>query len=154
VISPSARWETKRWPVEHFSSLTGRLSDRFIITGTEKDRAIAQHIKESSPDNVTDLCGRTDLKGLAALIAGAKAVVSNDSGPMHIAAALRVPLVALFGPTDPDKTGPYGWSYNKELTVIRAPAECGPCFRKNCRDPFCMSDIGVEMVLNELKKYL
>ena len=86
--------------------------------------------------------------------AKAKAVISNDSGPMHIAAALGVPVVALFGPTDPEKTGPYGWKKNKNLKVIRTSVPCSPCFKKKCKDPVCMSGITVEKVLEEIREYL
>jgi ADP-heptose:LPS heptosyltransferase len=101
-----------------------------------------------------ELAGKTNLKELVALIAGAKAVVSNDSGPMHIAAALDKPVVALFGPTDPVKTGPYGWQKNKNLKVLTSGASCSPCFRKKCKKFTCMNMINVETVFNALKEYL
>ena len=115
---------------------------------------MARKITNKSPDNTINLCGRTGLKELVALTEGAKVVVSGDSGPMHIAAALGKPVVALFGPTDALKTGPYGWQENKNLTVISTNVSCRPCFRKRCRDPICMSGITVEMVLDNLDKYI
>jgi ADP-heptose:LPS heptosyltransferase len=73
---------------------------------------------------------------------------------MHIGAALGTPVVALFGPTDPEKTGPYGWKRDKNLKVLRAPVPCAPCFKKKCKEPLCMSKISVETVLEALKEYL
>ena len=154
VIVPSARWQTKRWPVEYFGMLISRLSIPCVITGSSADEKIAQEVTTVSKGKGINLCGRTGLKELAALISGSKAVISNDSGPMHIGAALGIPVIALFGPTDPFKTGPYGWQTNKNLKVIRASASCSPCFKKKCKDPVCMSKISVETVLEEIRKYL
>lgn len=154
VLVPSARWPSKRWPPEHFASLLKKLKVPSVITGSAEDRPAAMKIIEGSQGNTLNLCGSTDLKELTALIAGAKVVVSNDSGPMHIAAALGIPTIALFGPTDPERTGPYGWKEKENISVITAPVPCGPCFRKRCRDPFCMKDITVETVLRELERHL
>ncbi len=155
VIAPSARWPTKRWSYANFASLIKKISVPCVITGTKGDREIAKMIRGSSPPNkIIDLCGKTDLKELTALIAGAKAVVSNDSGPMHIAAALDRPVIAIFGPTDPVKTGPYGWQKNKKLTVIRAGVPCSPCRKKKCSDLICMNNISVEAVYEALKEHL
>jgi heptosyltransferase-1 len=162
VIAPSARWATKRWPAGNFSSLIERIPLPCMIAGSKGDSEIAQEIirgirnTEQGTQTATavNLCGRTSLKELVALIAGAKAVVSNDSGPMHIAAALNKPLVALFGPTDPAKTGPYGWQKNKNMKVIRTSAPCSPCRKKRCGESDCMKDISVDAVFNALKEYL
>ncbi|MBI5026995.1 MAG: lipopolysaccharide heptosyltransferase I [Nitrospirae bacterium] len=156
VIVPSARWQTKRWPAEYFGALIAGLPIPSVITGGNADKEIAQKVVDSSKGNGIDLSGRTNLKELIALIAGAKAVVSNDSGPMHIAAALNIPVVALFGPTDPEKTGPYGWNRPGAygLTVLRSSLNCSPCFKKTCKEPICMSAIPVKTVFEELRKYL
>jgi len=162
IIVPSARWYTKRWPPEYFASLISKLSIPCIITGAKVDEEIARKIikieatghGQQVTENILNLCGKTDLKELVALIAGAKAVVSNDSGPMHIGAALGVPVIALFGPTDPLKTGPYGWQKNRNLKVLRANVSCSPCFKKKCKEPICMSNINVETVFEALREYL
>ena len=154
LIIPSARWRTKIWPAENFASLIKRLPVTSVITGSPDDKDIARKITDKSPNNTIDICGRTGLKELVALIEGAKVVVSGDSGPIHIAAALGKPVIALFGPTDASKTGPYGWQENKDLTVISSNVSCSPCFRKRCRDPICMSGITVETVLEELNRYI
>ncbi|MBI4680917.1 MAG: glycosyltransferase family 9 protein [Nitrospirae bacterium] len=132
VIIPSARWETKRWSPENFGTLISKLSVPCIVTGSRADEQIVKEVMRFSNGKGTNFCGKTDLKELTALIAGAKAVVSNDSGPMHIAAALGAPVIALFGPTD----------------------SCSPCFKKKCKDPLCMRGISVDTVLEEIKEYL
>ncbi len=160
VIVPSARWETKKWPPEYFGMLISKLSIPCVITGSNSDKLNVQRVLASSRGKGINLCGKTNLKELTALIAGAKAVVSNDSGPVHIGAALGVPVVALFGPTDPVKTGPYGWSgvrserKNKHLTVVKTLLPCSPCFKKKCKEPLCMSRISVERVLEEVQVFL
>ena len=154
VIVPSARWASKRWPAEKFAGLIKKISLPCIIAGAKGDRKISGKIKAGNEDRVIDLCGKTGLKELVALLAGAKAVVSNDSGPLHIAAALDRPVVAVFGPTDPAKTGPYGWQTNKKLAVLRTPVPCGPCRNRNCDNLICMDKISVNMVMKALKEYL
>ncbi|MBI4843335.1 MAG: lipopolysaccharide heptosyltransferase I [Nitrospirae bacterium] len=154
LIAPSARWQSKRWPAEYFASLIAKINMPVVVTGTASDKDIIQGIKDESPGKIIDLCGKTGLKELMASISGAKAVVSNDSGPMHIASALKRPVIAIFGPTDYEKTGPYGWQKNKDLHIIRAAVPCSPCFKKKCKDMGCMRKITVETVYAALKKYL
>jgi lipopolysaccharide heptosyltransferase I len=153
LLIPASRWKTKNWPEQHFASLINKLNMTCVLTGGKGDRAIIDRIKAASTSAI-DLCGKTDLQQLTALIAGAKAVVSSDSGPMHIAAALDVPLVALFGPTNPVKTGPYGWQTGNNMKVITSNAPCQPCFKRECSNPFCMKDISVDTVYDALKDLL
>lgn len=156
VLIPSARWNTKRWPAENFAALVSDIQTPAVIAGSTADKKIAQKIIDLSSGNaIIDLCGMTDLKELTALIAGAKAIVTNDSGPMHIAAALEKPTIAIFGPTDPVKTGPYGWQENRNLKVIRAAVHCSPCRRKKgCKEFICMSRINVGEVYEALQEYI
>jgi heptosyltransferase-1 len=161
VIFPSSRWITKRWPAENFADLISKTPLPCVISGSRDDRQIARTIKDaldskyaglSQSSKTLDLCGKTDLSELVSLIAAAKTIVTNDSGPMHIAAALNKHTVALFGPTDPAKTGPYGWQKNKNLKVIRADVPCSPCRKKkNCSEFICMDQISVSQVLELLK---
>jgi ADP-heptose:LPS heptosyltransferase len=85
------------------------------------------------------------------LIRKAAFAVTNDSGPMHIAAALSVPVFAVFGPTDPALTGPYGAGFRK---VIREPVSCSPCRKKSCRRHECIGRITEEAVLGEISAFL
>ncbi len=159
VIVPSARWETKKWPPEKFGALISKLPIPCIITGGGADERTVKQAMAFSNNKGINLCGKTNLKELVALIAGAKAVLSNDSGPMHIASALGIPVIAIFGPTDPRKTGPYGWpeiteQKRKNFKVIKNPMKCSPCFKRTCKEPLCMSGISVETILKEIKEFL
>ena len=100
------------------------------------------------------MCGKTKLPDLAALVARAGLCVTNDSGPMHLAAALGTPLVAIFGPTDPVWVGPYG----KPESVVRVGLECSPCYLRKLRecpyDHACMRQVSAEMVIERAKQVL
>jgi ADP-heptose:LPS heptosyltransferase len=90
-----------------------------------------------------NLAGRTSLRQLVALIERAKVVIGNDSGPTHIAAALGKPLVAIFGPTNPVRTGPY----RRDDAVLRIDIPCSPCYSRRCSHQSCLQWLGVEAVL-------
>ncbi len=154
VIVPSARWISKRWPAEYFASLITKLPIPCVISGNKEDIEILQNTTNLSIGKIIDLCGKTDLKELTALLAGAKVVVTNDTGPMHIAAALDVPVVAIFGPTDPVKTGPYRWQTNRKLKVLKADVSCSPCRNRKCEELICLTRINVDKVFKALKEYL
>jgi heptosyltransferase I len=143
VIVPGARWETKRWLPEQFGKLASLLPLNSIIVGSKSDMQIADKIVALSDNKALSLAGETNLQELIAIVKGAKFMISNDSGPMHIAAALGVPVYAIFGPTDPLRTGPYG----KGHTIIRGDASCAPCFKRKCDDMTCMKNISAEKVL-------
>jgi len=148
VIVPGARWVSKRWPTNNFGKLASLLHFRSIIVGSKDDVNIANEIVARSQGKSVSFAGKTDLKELIAVIKGSKFLVTNDSGPMHIAAALGVPVFAIFGPTDPARTGPYG----KGHTIIREPVACAPCFKKTCGDTKCMEDLSVEKVLDVIMR--
>ncbi len=150
VIVPGARWKTKRWAPERFGELSRRLPLQAIIVGSKSDGEIANVIVSLSGGNAISLAGKTDLKDLIEIMRGAKFIISNDSGPMHIAAALGVPVFAVFGPTDPLRTGPYG----KGHTIIKEDISCAPCFRRTCDDMKCMNDLSLERVFEVIKSRL
>jgi lipopolysaccharide heptosyltransferase I len=144
VLVPGARWKTKRWPAEKFGRLASLLRVKSVIIGSEGDKAIADEIVSLSNGKAVSLVGKTELKDLINIIGRARFAVSNDSGPMHIAAALGIPVFAIFGPTDPARTGPYG----KGHTIIRSDTtSCAPCFRRSCDDVTCMENISADEVL-------
>lgn len=126
VIVPGARWNTKRWAPENFGKLVSRMPLKPVIVGSKNDMSIADEVVSLSKGKAISLAGKTDLKELINVMRGAKFVVSNDSGPMHIAAALGIPVFAIFGPTDPKRTGPYG----KGHTIIKEDVACAPCFKR------------------------
>ncbi|MEW6162422.1 MAG: lipopolysaccharide heptosyltransferase I [Nitrospirota bacterium] len=150
VMVPGARWKTKRWPPEKFGELSSLLPLRTTIVGSKEDMSTANEIVTLSNGKSISLAGKTDLKELIEVIRGARFVVSNDSGPMHIAAALGIPVFAIFGPTDPMRTGPYG----KGHIIIREVLTCSPCFRKKCNDLKCMKSLSVEKVYGVIKSRL
>lgn len=148
VIAPGARWKTKRWPPEKFGELSSRLPLSTVIVGSRGDMDIAHEVVALSGGKAVSLAGKTNLKELIEIIRGAQFFVSNDSGPMHIAAALGIPVFAIFGPTDPLRTGPYG----KGHIVIRENVSCAPCFRRTCNDLKCMKSLSVDKVYGIIKE--
>ena len=148
AINPVARWETKLWANKKFSQLADNLIDRYdakiVFTGGPDDRETIQNIMTAMKGHAVNLAGHTTLKMLAALYQKMVFVVSTDTGPMHLAAAVDTAVVALFGPTAPWRTGPFGSGHR----VIRTASACSPCFKRQCdrNRCRCMTDITVEMV--------
>ncbi len=149
VIHPMAKWPTKQWPRENFVRLARTLTEQgasVIFTGSSADFAAIERITHSVPmsGRLLNLAGQTSLKELAALFFLSDLVLSTDTGPMHLAAAVKAPLLALFGPTAPWRTGPYGDGH----VVLRKALTCSPCFRKKCPTMECMKSLAVEEVLS------
>jgi heptosyltransferase-1 len=142
VIIPGARWKTKIWPPEKFGKLSSKLPLSTLIVGGRGDIDAANKIVAISNGKAISLAGKTDLKELIEVMKGARFVVSNDSGPMHIAAALGIPVFAIFGPTDPSRTGPYGEGH----IVIKEDIPCAPCFKRTCSNMKCMNSLSVKKV--------
>ncbi len=153
AVIPGARWETKRWPAERIAALIDRVHagglPRCVLLGGPGDRELADRVIAACDSGVIDLVGRTTLRQLAALIDLADRVVCHDSGPLHIAAALDKPTVAVFGPTNPAHTG----AYSRAAVVVSHPIECAPCYRRVC--PYqhhnCMRQLDVETVLAQVR---
>lgn len=147
VFVPGARWVTKEWPVEYYARLAAKIAAEgksIVLAGGPDDAAKGAKIKELARlDAVIDLTGRTSLRELAALIKGSMFYISADTGPLHFAAALKKPLVAMYGPTKAERTGPYG---SDKAAVLLSPAKCAGCLKKQCGDWHCMYDITPEMV--------
>jgi len=149
ILHPIAKWATKQWPEENFARLADRLSERgagIVMTGSVQDAKIVERIMGMTrrPADILDLSGKTSLGELAGLFSLSDLVISPDTGPMHLAAAVKAPLIALFGPTAPWRTGPYG----NGATVLRKDLDCSPCFKKKCATRECMRRITVEEVAN------
>ncbi len=132
AVSAHARWPTKQWPAERFAEVIDRLhaetGARAVLVGSAAAAAGAASIAEASRARPIDLAGRTSLRELPAVIAEARAMLTNDSGPMHVAAAVGTPVVAVFGPTNPARTGPYGPGH----CAVAGRAPCSPCYRRDC----------------------
>jgi len=154
AINPMARWKTKLWEPERFARLADALGKEpcvtVLFTGSPHDRAVVDEIIAKMKSTPVNLTGRTSLKGLAHLYSRCRLLITTDTGPMHIAAAMGTPVVALFGPTAPWRTGPYGNSH----LVIREEMACSPCFKKRCDHMSCMKNIRVEKVFESARPFL
>jgi heptosyltransferase-1 len=158
LIQPGARWENKRWPVAFFSELVLLLGQkfpaaRFAILGGNDDKNHGEIIFRAAPERVLNLCGQTSLPEMIEWIRLGDLMITNDSGPMHAAAALGKPLVALFGPTEPRRTGPYGQLKN----VLRIDLPCAPCLKSFCtwKNPIeCLTAISPATVFMRTEKLL
>ena len=133
ALQPGARWQNKRWPVENFTELVRLLAPkfphaRFAILGDKGDLLLGDIIADAAPERCLNLCGATSLPEMVEWVRRCDVMITNDTGPMHAAAALGKPLVALFGPTEPRRTGPYGQGQN----VLRVNLPCSPCMRPRC----------------------
>ncbi|MCX8026641.1 MAG: lipopolysaccharide heptosyltransferase I [Thermodesulfovibrionales bacterium] len=150
VVIPGARWKTKQWMPERFAEVISRLDDICLIVGSGADRQIGDTICSLSQGKAVNLAGETTIQSLICLIRHAKGVISNDTGPMHIAAALKKPLVAIFGPTNPLRTGPF----SEGCRVVQTNISCVPCYKKKCERLTCMKEIKPDMVLDAFKQLM
>ena len=165
VLVPGAEYgSAKRWPAAHFAALAQQLIDQHqlpvLLLGSTKDAEVCAQIASTvnavQPGICHDLAGRTSLQDAIALVAGARAMVSNDSGLMHVAAALGVPQVAIFGSSSPLHTPPLSllaqvvWLKNE--ASYQPPLDCAPCFARQCPlgHTRCLGDVTVAMVLARL----
>jgi lipopolysaccharide heptosyltransferase II len=153
-VCPTTRWETKHWPLEYFIEVARRLvaerKARILIDGAPGDEPVTHRLRDAVNETVAasavDLTGRTTLAELVAAIARADLFLTNDSGPMHIADALGTPLVAVFGPTNPVRTGPY----RQRNHVVRLDIDCAPCYRRRCDRMRCMTELAPEVVYEKV----
>ena len=156
VLCPSGNWDPKRWPKEDFAKLADMLIEKLgvkiILSGAGKDIGLAEKIKSLMKNIPIISCGVTTLKELGCLLERADLVIANDSGPMHLAVAMKTNVIALFGPTSPELTGPYG---KGNYTVLWKTKECEvPCYDVTCTDNRCMKLISVEDVFKEAEKFI
>ena len=156
LLQPGARWDNKRWPVDNFAGLVRRLAEkfpgaRFAILGSGDDKPLGEIISKASPERCLNLCGQTSLPEMVEWIRFCDLMLTNDTGPMHVAAALGKPLVAIFGPTEPRRTGPCGQLEN----VLRIELPCSPCMKSYCtwkNSNECLTAISPDMVFDRAQK--
>jgi len=158
VLVPGTRWQTKMWPADRFAGLADLIHDRLglavVLIGAPAEVELCRQVQQRARSRLVNLAGGTGLPEMVGLIQKAKAMVCNDSGPMHVAAAVRCPLVALFGPTDPARTGPH----TPTARIVRRSLPCSPCFLRRLRDcPYqhrCLRSIQPEDVCDEVAALL
>lgn len=156
LLMPGTVWETKHWRLDGFTDVARhflRKGYSVAVAGSARERSRCQAVVSACPE-VRDLSGRTTVAHLAGLIQRAKICVTNDSGPMHLAVALKRPVVTVFGPTDPVCIGPYG----RPEAVVRLELPCSPCnYRKLSQCPHdhaCMNGVSSEMVIERAERIL
>jgi heptosyltransferase-2 len=142
-INPGGDRANRRWPAANFaavaSALVGRIGARFLIFGGPGEEFAAADIHRPLNGAAVNLAGRLELHELPYFLGRCDLLITNDSGPMHIAAALQVPVVALFGPEDPTLFGPC--SSPKQSRVLQKPVPCRPCPHTSCAQPICLQGI-------------
>ena len=148
--NPSARWESKFWTIQGWARLADMLireaGVKVCFAGSPGDLPYINEITKMMLEKPTVAAGRLDLLGAVALIEVSDAYVGVDSGPMHIAAFAGTPVVALFGPTDPAKVGPYGTGHR---VIQHSDLDCLTCRKRTCEDHRCLDQITPEQVLAE-----
>ena len=147
-VNPGATYgSAKRWFPERYAALCDRMSEfynaRIMILGGPGEERVGRQVSESMRHPSVNLCGKTNLREAFALIERCQLFVTNDSGLMHVAAALDVPLVAIFGSTNPRTTGPS----SVRSCIVQVPISCSPCLKPECSEEHqCMREITVDMV--------
>lgn len=149
----SSRWVTKLWPKEYFAKTCDELEARgmrVVLTGTQEDTILNQEIRSLASSKPIDLSGKTNFLELACLIRRCRVFLTSDSAPLHIAAAMGTPFIALFGPTNPQRHLPPAKNY----AVIKKDLPCSPCYKPHCGNIRCMKEIAVEEVLEAIERLL
>jgi ADP-heptose:LPS heptosyltransferase len=153
-ITASPRWQTKVWPAGNIVRLCeelGKRDIRVVITGTDKDRVLVTSLAAGVKNlKLINSCGKLTINQLACLIKRCAVYITGDSAPLHIAAGVDTPVIALFGPTDPKRHMPPA----RVCSVIRKKLPCSPCYKPKCAHGKCMSSITAEEVMAEVDKLL
>ncbi|MFO1462115.1 MAG: lipopolysaccharide heptosyltransferase II [Verrucomicrobiota bacterium] len=158
AFQPGARWENKRWPAAHFAELASKILThnhdwRIAILGGKSDEGLGAEIQRVAGSRALDLTGKLSLPGMVEWIRRSSLLVTNDTGPMHVAAALQRPVVGLFGPTNPARTGPYGQTDQ----TLRIQLPCAPCLKSHCNHRefmACLTRITPDRVFHAVRSRL
>ena len=160
-VLPASRWPTKNWPASSFAETIEQLAcvegrSFYLLGGKEEVPVCTEISKHFEHDNkVLNMCGTMKLVELGSVLQQLDLLITVDSGPMHMAAALGIPVLALFGPTDPVRTGPYG---SRHTVVKVEELSCAPCFSRECkrekRDHVCMQNMRPTKVVAAVEKLL
>ncbi len=156
MLQPGARYWFKAWPAERFADIADRLADEFgcqvLIGGGQAEHDVAEAIVRKARSSPVSLAGRTTVLQYAAILKRCSLFIGNDNGPMHMSAALGIPVVALFGPSDPLVWGPRG----RKIEVLYKGLDCRDCFHPTCRrgEESCMKQITVDEVFAAAERSL
>ena len=154
ALNLGTTWRTKQWDIANFAAVIQQIAHlapdvRIVLTGSSNELALVEALPTSLP--IINLVGKTSILQLGALLERCEVCLTCDSGPMHIAAAVGTPTVALFGPTDPVRHKPHGTGH----TIIEKPVECRPCYKRTCQRQdtphLCMKEISIGEVVNALE---
>jgi heptosyltransferase I len=158
ALLPGGRWDNKRWPVQYWLELVKLMCQKpdlkFVILGSKDEQPLGQAIIAADPARCLNLAGQTSLAEMIEWVRLSKLIITNDTGPMHVAAAIGRPVVALFGPTNPASTGPYGQLGN---VLQNTALPCVPCMSQKCsyRDPLaCLHSITPQSVFEKARQIL
>jgi lipopolysaccharide heptosyltransferase II len=155
VVAPGARSQIKRWDKQNFSQLCGRLVKEgwdVVLAGDKTDEPVCSYVCQAHAEKILNLCAKTSISQLAALLKKSRLLITNDSAVMHLASYLNVPVASIFGPTNENKYGP--WS--QEKIVIKKDIICRPCEKAACRfaSLACLSCLKVDDVLGQINYLL
>ena len=135
AICPASRWESKNWPVERFAETARHLIEHdgasITLLGAPEDSPVCSELEAALKGHCRNLAGKTSILEMGAILGKADVLISNDSGPVHMAAALGTPALVVFGPTNPERTGPFG----NQHRVIQSLNGCKPCMKRLCPHP-------------------
>ena len=154
ALNLGTTWRTKRWDIANFAEVIQQIERlvqdaRIVLTGSSAEQTLADDLPASLP--TINLIGKTSILQLGALLERCEVCLTCDSGPMHIAAAVGTPTIALFGPTDPVRHKPYGTGH----TVVEKSVSCRPCYKRTCQRQdtphLCMKEISIGEVVNALE---
>ncbi|VAX16081.1 ADP-heptose--lipooligosaccharide heptosyltransferase II [hydrothermal vent metagenome] len=149
----AAYGSAKMWPADRFAELIDRLEEVAVVVliGSKSDRAVADKVLDLTKSSPASLVGKTDIPALSAVLSRLDLYITNDTGPMHLASAVGTSVIAIFGPTSPEETGPIGENHH----VICHKADCAPCWRRICPlDHRCMESISVDEALETALRLL
>lgn len=152
ILATGANWPNKRWPASNYAHLVDKIYEKDfipVLIGGPGDRMLADQIIAGTQVPPVDLTGKTSLKQLAYVIKRAKALVGGDTGPMHLSAGIGTPVVALLGPTDINRNGPYGQGH----VSLSVSYDCHGCWKRKCpKNVDCLADITIDQVYQGLNK--
>ena len=155
AAAPGARWESKQWPPDFFAECINLFLERHreyyaVLLGSGNEKGQGEELKKHLRFPVLDLMGATGIPELVECLRNASLFFCNDSGPMHIAAAVNTPLTAFFGPTDPDLTGPF----TERASVLKPDLDCIRCFRRVCDTMKCHAALTPEQAVSAAESLL